>query len=166
MAHGAASVKGCSLTPIHGADSAEGVVGIRWPMLDALAETPQPRSSRVLIVEDDDDVALNLKHGLEINGYRVALAHNGPVALTVAREFAPDVVLLDIGLPVMDGHELALRLREQRPGVVFVAVTARVDEADQRRSAEVGCVAHLPKPHVLADLLQVLEAISFGIDVV
>ena len=70
--------------------------------------------TRLLIVEDNDDTAQVLKWGLEQLGYAVAIAHNGPLALRVAESFSPQVALLDIGLPVMDGWELARRLRGRR----------------------------------------------------
>ncbi len=115
---------------------------------------------RVLLVEDNDDTAAALKRGLEQLGYQVALAHNGPVALTVARSFQPDVALVDIGLPIMDGWELARRLREMRvPSreLHFVAVTARDQESDKQKSADAGFAEHLVKPIDLAKLERVVE---------
>jgi signal transduction histidine kinase len=114
---------------------------------------------RVLLVEDNDDTARALKNALEQLGYRVALAHNGPVALNVARTFEPDVVLLDIGLPVMDGWELARRLRERASDLHFVAVTARDQERDKQSSAAAGFAEHLVKPIDLGRLQNLVEGL-------
>ena len=121
---------------------------------------------RLLLVEDNDDSARALKSALEQLGYIVALAHNGPVALNVARTFDPDVVLMDIGLPVMDGWELAKRLRELR-GVTHdapvVAVTAFDRDVDKQRSTDAGFVDHLVKPIDLAKLQQVVESLPLRV---
>ncbi|NVB84808.1 MAG: response regulator [Kofleriaceae bacterium] len=114
---------------------------------------------RVLLVEDNDDTARALKNALEQLGYKVALAHDGPVALNVARTFEPDVVLLDIGLPVMDGWELARRLRERTSELHFVAVTARDQESDKQTSVAAGFAEHLIKPIDLGRLQNLVEGL-------
>jgi signal transduction histidine kinase len=117
---------------------------------------------RLLLVEDNDDTARALKSALEQLGYVVALAHNGPVALNVARTFDPDVVLMDIGLPVMDGWELARRLRALRGAIQdapVVAVTAYDRDGDKQKSADAGFVEHLVKPIDLARLQQLVESL-------
>lgn len=130
-----------------------------------LSNAPASRR-RLLLVEDNDDSARALKSALEQLGYIVALAHNGPVALNVARTFDPDVVLMDIGLPVMDGWELAKRLRELR-GVTHdapvVAVTAFDRDVDKQRSTDAGFVDHLVKPIDLAKLQQVVESLPLRV---
>jgi signal transduction histidine kinase/CheY-like chemotaxis protein len=124
--------------------------------------TPPASRRKLLLVEDNDDTARSLKNALEQLGYIVALAHNGPVALNVARTFDPDVVLMDIGLPVMDGWELAKRLRELR-GVTHnapvVAVTAYDRDVDRQRSTEAGFAEHLVKPIDLGKLQEVVESL-------
>ncbi len=136
---------------------------------EALAVVPQPRPARtktrkrVLIVEDNDDTARALKNALETLGYEVALAHDGPVALTVARTFRPDVALLDIGLPVMDGYELANRLRAMNISahqLHVVAVTAYGADTYRQKSADAGFADHLVKPVDLAKLERVVEDLS------
>jgi CheY-like chemotaxis protein/anti-sigma regulatory factor (Ser/Thr protein kinase) len=116
---------------------------------------------RLLLVEDNDDTARALKTALEQLGYVVAVAHSAPIALNVARTFDPDVALLDIGLPVMDGWELAKRLREQRSPreIHIVAVTAYDQESDKRRSEEAGFAEHLIKPIDLGKLEEVVESL-------
>lgn len=118
---------------------------------------------RVLLVEDNDDAARSLKSALELLGYEVAVAHDGPVALTVARAFRPDVALLDIGLPVMDGYELANRLRSINVAtreLHVVAVTAYGTDEFRRRSQDAGFAEHLVKPVDLARLERVVEALD------
>ena len=125
------------------------------------AATP-PVRKRLLLVEDNDDTARALKNALEQIGYVVAVAHDAPIALNLARTFEPDVALLDIGLPVMDGWELARRLREQRAAtheLFFVAVTAYDQESDKRKSHEAGFAEHLIKPIDLGKLEQVVESL-------
>jgi signal transduction histidine kinase/CheY-like chemotaxis protein len=123
--------------------------------------TPASRR-KLLVVEDNDDTARSLKNALEQLGYVVALAHNGPVALNVARTFDPDVVLMDIGLPVMDGWELAKRLRELRGAAQdapVVAVTAYDRDVDKQRSTAAGFAEHLVKPIDLNRLQEVVESL-------
>lgn len=138
---------------------------IELPIEATTSVAPPPvekRASRkrVLLVEDNHDTAIALQKALESLGYLVAIAHNGPVALTVARSFQPDVALLDIGLPVMDGWELARRLRDLKvPArqLHFVAVTARDQDSDKQRSADAGFADHLVKPIDLTKLERVVE---------
>jgi CheY-like chemotaxis protein len=100
------------------------------------------------VVEDDKDGATSQALLLGLEGHRVTLAADGPTALREVQQACPDVVLLDIGLPGMDGYEVARRVHEmqlwKRP--LLVAVTAWGEEAHRRRSAEVGIDLHLVKP--------------------
>jgi signal transduction histidine kinase len=138
---------------------------IELPMDAEVVATPPPvekraTRKRVLLVEDNHDTAVALQKALESLGYLVAIAHNGPVALTVARSFQPDVALLDIGLPVMDGWELARRLRDLKVAtrqLHFIAVTARDQDSDKQRSADAGFADHLVKPIDLVKLERVVE---------
>lgn len=129
---------------------------------EALNKVATGPRKRLLLVEDDDDTALAIMRGLEQIGYEVALAHDGPLALTVARSFHPDVALIDIGLPVMDGWELARRLRAlpaSPPELPCVAITARAQDADKQRSIDAGFAGHLVKPIDLFALARVVEAL-------
>jgi CheY-like chemotaxis protein len=103
-------------------------------------------ATRLLIVEDNDDTAHVLRWGLEQLGYEVAIAHNGPVALQVAQAFGPDVAVLDLNLPVMDGWELAKRLRSKNHGLQVIAVTGNVEDEARARSTAAGFADHLIKP--------------------
>jgi CheY-like chemotaxis protein len=120
----------------------------------------RPRGTwRILAVDDNVDSAESLRLLLEITGHEVLTAHDGPAALEAARHFRPQVVLLDIGLPGMNGYEVARRLRTQ-PGMdkaLLVALTGYSQDEDRRRSQEAGFNAHLVKPADL-DTLQALFA--------
>lgn len=93
-------------------------------------------------------------------GYRTAVAHDGPQALQVAAEFEPQIALLDIGLPVMDGYELGGRLREQRADMTLIAITGYGQDADRERARDAGFDDHLTKPVDLDKLGRVLELSS------
>ena len=123
---------------------------------------PHSAGKRILLVEDHHETATSLKLALEDLGYVVALAHNGPVALQVAKDFAPDVCLLDIVLPVMDGYELLRRMRESQAAehqVHYIAVTGHGMQFDRKRSLAAGCVEHMLKPVRVHALVRVIEEI-------
>ena len=104
---------------------------------------------RVLIVDDNDDAAQSIADALTELGHHVTVANDGPSALTIASRFKPQVCLLDIGLPVMDGYELARRLRDSRDlaeGARIIALTGYGQDADRQRSTEAGFSAHVVKP--------------------
>jgi len=110
--------------------------------LDAALATVPTRRYRVLIVEDHDPTAHALAAAMTELGHEVAIAHDGPVALVIARAFRPEIALLDIGLPVMDGWDLAARLRELSISPRFIAVTGRSSDMNRRHSASAGFVEH------------------------
>ncbi|HET6406828.1 MAG TPA: ATP-binding protein [Chthoniobacteraceae bacterium] len=103
---------------------------------------------RILIVDDNVDTATGLSRLLARRGYTLRLAHDGYSAIQVAREFQPGTVLLDIGLPGMDGYEVARRLREEPGcgGALIVALSGYGQAEDRRRSYEAGFDHHLIKP--------------------
>jgi DNA-binding response OmpR family regulator len=96
---------------------------------------------------------------LELDGHDVRVAYDGPAALNIASVFKPTVVLLDIGLPVMDGYEIARRLRAMDNASAFrlIAVSGYGLEADRRRTMESGFDLHLVKPIDLAELSSLLR---------
>jgi PAS domain S-box-containing protein len=114
---------------------------------------------RVLIVDDNNEAAELLADVLSSVGHMTRVAHDGPAALAILTEFAPDVALLDIGLPVMDGYELARRMRATPLGASarIYALTGYGQESDRRRSREAGFDAHLVKP---VDLNTVVRAVE------
>src|SRR5262245_49627897 len=86
---------------------------------------------RVLIVEDNPDLAFGLRTGLEIEGYEVAIADNGETGLERARGWNPDLVMLDLMLPGMDGYRVLRQLRDSGSDVPVLILTARGEEADK-----------------------------------
>ena len=118
---------------------------------------PRPDGLRVLVVDDNADAADLLADCLRAMGHLPKVAYDGPQALQIARLFAPAVALLDIGLPVMDGYELAQQLRQQLPSVVLVAITGYGQETDRRRTRTAGFAEHLVKPINLDEVGRLLE---------
>ncbi len=111
---------------------------------------------RVLVVDDNKDAAEMLAEALGSMGYRAATAHDAPEALRVADDFLPDIGLLDIGLPVVDGYDLARQLLDRHANLRLVAVSGYGLEADKRRAREAGFVDHLTKPVELDSLAKML----------
>ena len=117
-------------------------------------------SRRILVVDDNRDSAESLVMLLRMAGNEVRTAHDGLEAVDVAAAFQPDVVLLDIGLPKLNGYDAARRIREQRgDGVVLIAVTGWGQDDDRRRSREAGFDHHLTKPVNLGALQKLLTAV-------
>jgi CheY-like chemotaxis protein len=115
-------------------------------------------AKRILIVDDNADAANSLAQVLALDGHVAEAVYSASAALNWAASFAPEVVLLDLGLPEMDGYEVARRLR-QRPefvGVRIVALTGYGQSEDVRRSSEAGFDDHLTKPVDFAALERVL----------
>ena len=118
--------------------------------------------TRVLIVEDNRDAAEMLNVLLKSWGQVTQVAYDGPSAVDEAVKFRPQVVLLDIGLPQLNGYEVALRLRQQPWGrqVVIIAVTGWGQQADRDRSAAAGIDHHLIKPVEPEALRSLLSTIA------
>lgn len=115
------------------------------------AEAPQPADGshrRILVVEDNPDAAATLRDFLELSGHEVELANSGTDGVQAAREFHPEVVLCDLGLPGMDGYQVAAALRRdpETASAKLIAVTGYGREEDRRRSKEAGFDLHLTKP--------------------
>ncbi len=119
---------------------------------------PHVAARRVLIADDNLDAVEALSALLETLGHDVRVAHDGAEALAVGGAFEPEIVLLDLGMPVMDGLEAARRMRQQPWGqrATLVAVTGWGQQRDRERTAEAGFDAHMVKPLTDLDLLQVL----------
>ena len=114
------------------------------------AEPIAPTKSRfrILVVDDNADSALSLAMMLSMMGHDTRTAHDGEEAVTTAEAFRPQVVLLDIGLPKLNGYEVAQRIRQQEWGtsMFLVAVTGWGQDEDRRRSEDVGMNLHMVKP--------------------
>jgi CheY-like chemotaxis protein/two-component sensor histidine kinase len=131
------------------------------PAEQNVAPAPEP-GLRVLVVDDNRDSANLQATLLRHNGHQVETAYDGVNALSVALRFRPNVILLDIGLPEIDGYEVAWRIRQQDvlKGVVLVAMTGYGQPEDRRRSLAVGFDHHLVKPTVFADLQEILASVA------
>ncbi len=118
------------------------------------AELPAPSGLRLLVVDDNQDAANSLAALLRLQGHEVHVVYSGVAALEMTRTYSPDVMFLDIGMPGMDGYEVARRLRQQPglEGVVLAALTGWGQQEDRRRSAEAGFDHHLVKPPELKAL--------------
>jgi CheY-like chemotaxis protein len=121
---------------------------------------------KVLVVDDNPDAATSLSMLVELLGYEVRTAFDGAEALDVAGEFYPDVVLLDLGMPRMDGYEACRRLRAQPwgAGISVVAVTGWGREDDRRKTQSAGFDQHLVKPVAPDVIAQTLRSLAAGAD--
>ena len=143
---------------------------VRLPLAPALVEqrrdtleqeplVKRERAGRVLVIDDNEDAAIMLAEVLEAIGYACRVAHDGPSALAIARTSTFDVMLVDIGLPAMDGYEVARQMRELPQGdrVRLIAVTGYGQPDDRSRAFAAGFDDHLVKPVDIAALQQVLR---------
>lgn len=112
---------------------------------------------RILVVDDNVDFAETLRRFLSFKGYEVRSVHSGESALRVAAEFDPAVILLDLGMPGIDGFQVAARLRDKP--IVLVALTGYGQPEDRRRTAEAGFAHHLLKPADLDELVALLDGL-------
>ena len=119
------------------------------------------RSLRVLVVDDNVDAAQSLAVLMKVSGHDVRMVHDGPAALKAALDYRPDVVLLDIGLPGLNGFEVATRLRSQAEfgNLVLVALTGYGREADQQQARDAGFDHHLVKPTDFKHLESILATV-------
>ena len=170
---GLALVKG--LVALHGGEISVDSQGlgkgaefvVRLPLDGVLdVKTPTPvdssrRIRRVLIIEDQADAAQSLREALELCGHEVQVTDNGPAGLSRAREFRPEVVLCDIGLPGMDGYQVArvFRADESLKDMFLVALSGYALPEDLQRAAEAGFDRHLAKPPRLDQLEELLSSL-------
>ncbi|MBA3396761.1 MAG: response regulator [Deltaproteobacteria bacterium] len=135
--------------------------GVPDPLPVPAAEQ-QPRaasaSKRILLVDDNVDAALMLGEALSFAEHDVVVAHDGPTALSKLAQFTPEVAILDLGMPVMDGYELASLLREQLgDSVLLVALSGYGQPGDRARTAAAGFHLHLVKPVTCNDVLAAIQ---------
>jgi CheY-like chemotaxis protein len=124
-----------------------------------VAATPR----RVLLVEDNVDARVMMQLALETAGHRVHAAPDGVAALAAADAFKPEVVVLDIGLPGMNGYDVARALRRRYPPLRLIALTGYGQDADARAAGEAGFDAHCTKPITIAELLSTIAAADRGV---
>jgi two-component system, OmpR family, alkaline phosphatase synthesis response regulator PhoP len=115
--------------------------------------------TRVLVVEDNQDLAYGLRNNLEIEGYEVEVAADGRAGLEAARRNPPDLVLLDLMLPELDGFHVLRTLRAELPALPVLVLTARGEETDKVRGLRLGADDYVTKPFGLLELLARVEAV-------
>ena len=132
------------------------------PAISKPTAEPTGPSLRVLVVDDNVDTAQSLEILLKMSGHDVRTAHTGPNALEATLDYRPNVVLLDIGLPGLNGYEVAKRIRQQPVllHIVLVAMTGYGQETDRQLSHESGFDHHLVKPADFGKVQQILATIS------
>lgn len=175
------------LTDLHGGSvEASSVLGrgsefvVRLPVAPADLPQPQPqpqplspvpdiarpiaRRLRVLVVDDNADTVLSFKMLLTASGHDVRTAQDGPTAVQAALDYRPDVMLLDIGLPGLNGYEVANRIRQQPvlENIVLVALTGYGQDSDRQASLQAGFNHHLVKPARLEQVQQILATVAGG----
>ncbi|MFN2516774.1 MAG: response regulator [Pyrinomonadaceae bacterium] len=138
---------------------------LEWPTVNERDETfhrTKTTGETILVVEDFDDTRFMIKLSLELNGYRVLEAVNGQQAVDIARRQPLDLILMDLGLPVLDGFAATCLIREDARlrDMPIVAVTAHATAEDRVRAYAAGCDEYVTKPldfeklaHLLGDLL-------------
>jgi PAS domain S-box-containing protein len=132
---------------------------------DGFRAPPATSGYRLLVVDDNRDAALSLAVLLRLQGHDVQVAHDGPTALQVAMRFQPDLMFLDLGMPRMDGYEVARRIRStpELSRIKLAALTGWGQQEDRRRTAEAGFDHHLvkpPEPKLVEALLAELKQTS------
>jgi CheY-like chemotaxis protein len=140
--------------------------------LNGFADSPLASSAdsgdrvkrRILLADDNNDALESLATLLELGGHEVVTASNGALALECAERHRPEVVLLDIGMPMLDGYEVARRIRVQPWGqkITLVALTGWGQDSDRRRSREAGFDSHLVKPLDMDKLTELLEKLPLS----
>lgn len=138
---------------------------VTLPLAVAPADAPEKApvvtgesGASVLLIEDNVDAAQSLADILQLNGHRVRVAYDGTTGIEMALELRPDVVLCDIGLPDLNGYEVARRLRADQSlrSAKLIAVTGYAQYADKKKAMDAGFDAHLTKPPDLDELKKLL----------
>lgn len=130
------------------------------PGAEGLAQAPATVTpARVLVVDDNEDAAELLATVIEAMGHVTRIAHDGDTALEMAASFQPQVAVLDIGLPDMDGYELARRLRARGSLPRLIALTGYGQERDKLESSSAGFEQHIVKPVDLERLSASIESL-------
>jgi two-component system CheB/CheR fusion protein len=132
--------------------------------VQATVSPSKPAANRLLIVEDNVDAARTLQEALSMEGYEVVAVHSGAEALEAIKTFTPEVVLCDIGLPDMDGHDVAreLRANPQTASAILIALTGYASPEDKQQATSAGFDLHLAKPLKISGLEQILAKLKIG----
>jgi CheY-like chemotaxis protein len=119
------------------------------------------KKRRILVVDDHRDAALSMAAILKRRGHELAVAHDGESAIATAESFRPEVILMDVGMPGLNGYDATRRIRQQSWGkaIFVIALTGWGQETDRADSRAAGCDAHLVKPARVAAVEEVLQQI-------
>ncbi|NLW83242.1 MAG: response regulator [Phycisphaerae bacterium] len=130
-------------------------------MFDFFGFRKKSQKTKVLVVDDEPNIVQTLKDRLEMNDYEVLTAHNGVDGLKAAQDGTPDIILLDVIMPMMDGHEMLEQLREKEWGKTMsvIMLTARSQAQDIARARSCGIDDYIIKPFDLSELLEKIENI-------
>jgi DNA-binding response OmpR family regulator len=115
--------------------------------------------ARILLVEDNSDLAEGIEYNLRLEGYDVRIAENGRIAIDLAREWNPDLVLLDLMLPVLDGYQVLRAVRQSDRHVPVIILSARGEEADKIRGFKLDADQYVTKPFSIVELLERIAAL-------
>jgi two-component system alkaline phosphatase synthesis response regulator PhoP len=113
--------------------------------------------TRILLIEDNADLAFGLRNNLEIEGYEVTTAADGRAGVEALRDLTPDLLILDLMLPELDGFRVLKVLRQKAPALPVLVLTAKGEEADKVRSFRLGADDYVTKPFGLLELLARVE---------
>ena len=116
-------------------------------------------AARILIAEDNSDLAEGIEYNLRLEGYEVRIAENGRVAVETARAWKPDLMLLDLMLPEMDGYQVLRHVRQGDRHVPVIILSARGEEADKIRGFRLDADQYVTKPFSIVELLERIAAL-------
>lgn len=116
-------------------------------------------ASRILVVEDNSDLAEGIEYNLKLEGYDVRVAGNGRIAVEAVKEWRPDVILLDLMLPEIDGYQVLRRIRADGNRVPVIILSARGEEADKVRGFRLDADQYVTKPFSIVELMERIAAL-------
>lgn len=130
-------------------------------MFDFFGLGKKASKAKILVVDDEPNIVQTLKDRLEMNDYDVVTACNGDEGLKTAKEESPDLILLDVIMPILDGHEMLEQLRQEDWGrdISVIMLTARSQSQDIKRARECNIDDYIIKPFDLSELLEKIEGI-------
>jgi CheY-like chemotaxis protein len=123
---------------------------------------PEIRPRRILVVDDEAEMAMLFASLIEANGHQTMVVHDGPSALAAVRSFGPDVVILDLGLPEMDGYEIARRIREEHADEKILLIAATGYQRNDARLRQAGFDQHILKPLDVQRLAALIAGLDGG----
>lgn len=128
-------------------------------MFDFFGFRRRAPKTKILVVDDEPNIVQTLKDRLEMNDYEVYCASNGQDGLKLAKQVQPDVILLDVMMPIMDGHQMLEKLRHEEWGMMIsvIMLTARSQAQDVARARACGIEDYIIKPFDLSELLEKIE---------